>query len=185
MAILAFQKPDKVIMDKSTDFDGTFEFRPLEPGFGVTIGNALRRILLSSLEGYAITSVRISGVSHEFSTIKGVVEDVTEIILNLKQVRFKKTGDQGDNEKIFLVISGQEQFKAGDITKFSGNFTVLNPDLVICNMESSVNLEVELTVAKGRGYVNAEENKDVDGPVGVIAVDSIFTPIKNVQFAVE
>lgn len=185
MAILAFQKPDKVIMDKATDFDGTFEFRPLEPGFGVTIGNALRRILLSSLEGYAITSVRISGVSHEFSTIKGVVEDVTEIVLNLKQVRFKKTGDQGDNEKIFLVISGQDQFKAGDITKFSSNFTVLNPDLVICNMESSVNLEVELTVAKGRGYVNAEENKDVDGPVGVIAVDSIFTPIKNVQYAVE
>ena len=185
MAILAFQRPDKVIMQKSTDFDGTFEFRPLEPGFGVTIGNALRRILLSSLEGYAITSIRISGVSHEFSTIKGVAEDVTEIILNLKQVRFKKSGEQGDSEKIFVVINGQEQFKAGDITKFSNNFTVLNPDLVICNMESSVTLEVELSVAKGRGYVNAEENKVTDGPVGVIAIDSIYTPIKNVKYTIE
>ena len=185
MAILAFQRPDKVIMQKSTDFDGTFEFRPLEPGFGVTIGNALRRILLSSLEGYAITSIRFSGVSHEFSTIKGVAEDVTEIILNLKQVRFKKTGEQGDNEKIFVVINGQEQFKAGDITKFSNNFTVLNPDLVICNMESSVTIEVELSVAKGRGYVNAEENKVADGPVGVIAIDSIYTPIKNVKYTIE
>jgi DNA-directed RNA polymerase subunit alpha len=185
MAILAFQRPDKVIMQKSTDFDGTFEFRPLEPGFGVTIGNALRRILLSSLEGYAITSIRFSGVSHEFSTIKGVAEDVTEIILNLKQVRFKKTGEQGDNEKIFVVINGQEQFKAGDITKFSNNFTVLNPDFVICNMESSVTIEVELSVAKGRGYVNAEENKVTDGPVGVIAIDSIYTPIKNVKYTIE
>lgn len=185
MAILAFQRPDKVIMQKSTDFDGTFEFRPLEPGFGVTIGNALRRILLSSLEGYAITSIRFSGVSHEFSTIKGVAEDVTEIILNLKQVRFKKTGEQGDNEKIFVVINGQEQFKAGDITKFSNNFTVLNPDLVICNMESSVTIEVELSVSKGRGYVNAEENKVADGPVGVIAIDSIYTPIKNVKYTIE
>ena len=185
MAILAFQRPDKVIMQKSTDFDGTFEFRPLEPGFGVTIGNALRRILLSSLEGYAITSVRFSGVSHEFSTIKGVVEDVTEIILNLKQVRFKKTGEQGDSEKIFVVINGQDQFKAGDITKFSNNFTVLNPDLVICNMDNSVTIEVELSVAKGRGYVNAEENKVTDGPVGFIAVDSIYTPIKNVKYTIE
>ena len=185
MAILAFQRPDKVIMQKSTDFDGTFEFRPLEPGFGVTIGNALRRILLSSLEGYAITSVRFSGVSHEFSTIKGVVEDVTEIILNLKQVRFKKTGEQGDNEKIFVVINGQDQFKAGDITKFSNNFTVLNPDFVICNMDNSVTIEVELSVAKGRGYVNAEENKVTDGPVGFIAVDSIYTPIKNVKYTIE
>ncbi|HIY77332.1 MAG TPA: DNA-directed RNA polymerase subunit alpha [Candidatus Sphingobacterium stercorigallinarum] len=185
MAILAFQRPDKVIMQKSTDFDGTFEFRPLEPGFGVTIGNALRRILLSSLEGYAITSVRFSGVSHEFSTIKGVVEDVTDIILNLKQVRFQKTGEQGDNEKIFVVINGQDQFAAGDITKFSNNFTVLNPDFVICNMDSSVTLEVELSVGKGRGYVNAEENKVVDGPVGVIAIDSIYTPIKNVKYTIE
>jgi len=185
MAILAFQKPDKVIMQKSTDFDGTFEFRPLEPGFGVTIGNALRRILLSSLEGYAITSVRLSGVSHEFSTIKGVVEDVTEIILNLKQVRFKKTGESGDSEKIFVIINGQEQFKAGDITKFSNNFTVLNPDMVLCNMESSVTLEVELTVSKGRGYIAAEENKNADAPVGVIAIDSIYTPIKNVKYTIE
>lgn len=185
MAILAFQKPDKVIMQKSTDFDGTFEFRPLEPGFGVTIGNALRRILLSSLEGFAITSVRFSGVSHEFSTIKGVVEDVTEIILNLKQVRFKKTGESGDNEKVFVIINGQDQLKAGDITKFSNNFEVLNSDLVICNMESSVTLEIELTINKGRGYVAAEENKNVDAPLGVIAIDSIYTPIKNVKYSIE
>ena len=185
MAILAFQKPDKVIMQKSTDFDGTFEFRPLEPGFGVTIGNALRRILLSSLEGFAITSVRFSGVSHEFSTIKGVVEDVTEIILNLKQVRFKKIGESGDNEKVFVIINGQDQFKAGDITKFSNNFEVLNSDLVICNMESSVTLEIELTVNKGRGYVAAEENKNTDAPLGVIAIDSIYTPIKNVKYSIE
>ncbi len=185
MAILAFQKPDKVIMQKSTDFDGTFEFRPLEPGFGVTIGNALRRILLSSLEGFAITSVRFSGVSHEFSTIKGVVEDVTEIILNLKQVRFKKTGDSGDTEKIYITVGGQEQFKAGDITRFSSNFTVLNPELVLCNMESSVNLEVEITVNKGRGYIAAEENKNPDANVNVIAIDSIYTPIKNVKYTIE
>ena len=185
MAILAFQKPDKVIMQKSTDFDGTFEFRPLEPGFGVTIGNALRRILLSSLEGFAITSVRLSGVSHEFSTIKGVVEDVTEIILNLKQVRFKKTGESGDNEKIFVIINGQDQFKAGDITKFSNNFTVLNDDMVICNMESSVTLEIELTVSKGRGYIAAEENKNADAVLGVIAIDAIYTPIKNVKYTIE
>jgi DNA-directed RNA polymerase subunit alpha len=185
MAILAFQKPDKVIMQKANDFDGTFEFRPLEPGFGITIGNALRRILLSSLEGFAITSVRISGVTHEFSTIKGVVEDVTEIILNLKQVRLKKTGESGDSEKIFVIINGQDSFKAGDITKFSNNFTVLNPDLVICNMDSSVTLEVELTVGKGRGYVPSEENKNAEAPVGVIAIDSIFTPIKNVKYTIE
>jgi DNA-directed RNA polymerase subunit alpha len=185
MTILAFQRPDKVIMQKSTDFDGTFEFRPLEPGFGVTIGNSLRRILLSSLEGFAITSVRFSGVSHEFSTIKGVAEDVVDIILNLKQVRFKKTGDSGDNEKIFVIISNQESFKAGDITKFSNNFEVLNPDFVVCNMESSVTLEIELTINKGRGYVPAEENKNLDAPVGVIAIDSIYTPIKNVKYTIE
>jgi DNA-directed RNA polymerase subunit alpha len=172
-------------MQKSTDFEGTFEFRPLEPGFGVTIGNALRRILLSSLEGFAITSVRFSGVSHEFSTIKGVVEDVTEIILNLKQVRFKKTGESGDNEKIFVIINGTDQFKAGDISKFSNNFEVLNSDLVICNMETSVTLEVELTVNKGRGYVAAEENKNVDAVLGLIAIDSIYTPIKNVKYSIE
>ncbi len=185
MAILAFQKPDKVIMQKSTDFDGTFEFRPLEPGFGVTIGNALRRILLSSLEGYAITSVRFSGVSHEFSTIKGVAEDVVDIILNLKQVRFKKTGESGDSEKIFVIINGQESFKAGDISKFSNNFEVLNPDFVVCNMEDSVTLEIELTINKGRGYVSAEENKNADAVVGVIAIDSIYTPIKNVKYTIE
>ncbi|MCF8284113.1 MAG: DNA-directed RNA polymerase subunit alpha [Sphingobacteriales bacterium] len=185
MAILAFQKPDRVIMQKSTDFDGSFEFRPLEPGFGITIGNALRRILLSSLEGFAITSVKISGVSHEFSTIKGVVEDVTDMILNLKQVRFKKTGESGDSEKIFAVIKGQDAFCAGDLTKFSNNFTVLNPDLVICNMNSSITLEMELTVGKGRGYVAAEENKSENAAVGVIAIDSIFTPIKNVKYSIE
>ncbi len=185
MAILAFQKPDRVIMQKSTDFDGSFEFRPLEPGFGITIGNALRRILLSSLEGYAITSVKFSGVSHEFSTIKGVVEDVTDIILNLKQVRFKKTGESGDSEKIFAVIKGQDAFTAGDLTKFSNNFTVLNPDLVICNMNPSVTLEIELTVNKGRGYIAAEENKSDNASVGVIAIDSIYTPIKNVKYSIE
>lgn len=185
MAILAFQKPDKVIMQKSTDFDGTFEFRPLEPGFGVTIGNALRRILLSSLEGYAITTIRFSGVSHEFSTMKGVVEDLTDIILNLKQVRFKKTGDSGDSEKVFIIVNGQDQFKAGDITKFSNNFTVLNPEHIICNMDKSVTLEVELTINKGRGYVPAEENKVADAVVGVIAIDSIYTPMKNVKYTIE
>jgi DNA-directed RNA polymerase subunit alpha len=185
MAILAFQKPDKVIMQKSTDFDGIFEFRPLEPGFGVTIGNALRRILLSSLEGFAITSIRFSGVSHEFSTMKGVVEDLTEIILNLKQVRFKKVGDVGDSEKVFIIVNGQDQFLAGDITKFSNNFEVLNPDFVICNMEKTVTLEVELTINKGRGYVPAEENKINDAVVGVIAIDSIFTPMKNVKYTIE
>jgi len=185
MAILAFQKPDRVIMQKSTDFDGSFEFRPLEPGFGITIGNALRRILLSSLEGYAITSVKFSGVSHEFSTIKGVVEDVTDIILNLKQVRFKKTGDSGDSEKIFVVIKGQDAFNAGDITKFSNNFTVLNPDLVVCNMNPSVTLEMEISVSKGRGYIAAEVNKNENANVGVIAIDSIYTPIKNVKYSIE
>jgi DNA-directed RNA polymerase subunit alpha len=185
MAILAFQKPDKVIMQKANDFDGTFEFRPLEPGFGVTIGNALRRILLSSLEGYAITSVRFSGVTHEFSTIKGVVEDVTEIILNLKQVRLKKTGESGDSEKVFVIVNGQDTFSAGDITKFSNNFTVLNPELVICNMDSSVTLEIELTINKGRGYISSEENKNPDANVGVIAIDSIYTPIKNVKYTIE
>jgi len=185
MAILAFQKPDKVIMQKSTDFEGTFEFRPLEPGFGITIGNALRRILLSSLEGFAITSVRFSGVTHEFSTIKGVVEDVTEIILNLKQVRLKKSGESGDTEKVFVIVNGQDAFKAGDITKFSNNFTVLNPDLVICNMDTSVTLEIELTINKGRGYIPSEENKNPDANVGVIAIDSIYTPIKNVKYTIE
>lgn len=185
MAILAFQKPDKVIMHKETDFFGQFEFRPLEKGYGVTIGNALRRILLSSLEGYAITSVKITGVDHEFSTIKGVIEDVTEIVLNLKQVRFKKIVDGIDAEKIYINIKGQEQFLAGEIGKHTNAFRVLNPELVICNMEPSVHLEVELTVDKGRGYLPADENKPKDAIIGLIPIDAIYTPIKNVKFSVE
>jgi DNA-directed RNA polymerase subunit alpha len=185
MAILAFQKPDKVIMHKDTDFFGQFEFRPLEKGYGVTIGNSLRRILLSSLEGYAITSVKITGVDHEFSTIKGVIEDVTEIVLNLKRVRFKRTMDGVDNEKIFVNIKGKEQFFASDIGKHTNAYEILNPDLVICNMESSVQLELELIVEKGRGYVPADENKTKDAVVGVIPIDAVFTPIINVKFSVE
>ena len=159
MAILNFQKPDKVIMIDSTEFEGKFEFRPLEPGYGLTVGNALRRVLLSSLEGFAITSVRIEGVEHEFSTIAGVVEDVTEIILNLKQVRFKRQIEDVDNETVTISVSGKDQLTAGDFQKFISGFQVLNPDLVICNMEDSVNLNIELTIDKGRGYVPAEENK--------------------------
>lgn len=185
MGILAFQKPDKVIMHKETDFYGQFEFRPLEKGYGVTIGNSLRRILLSSLEGFAITSVKITGVEHEFSTVKGVIEDVTEIVMNLKKVRFKRIVDGIDNEKIYINIKGQNQFLAGEIGKHTNSFKVLNPELVICNMESSVHLEVELTVEKGRGYVPAEENKLKDAVIGVIAIDSIYTPIKNVKYSVE
>lgn len=185
MAILAFQKPDKVIMHKETDFYGQFEFRPLEKGYGVTIGNALRRILLSSLEGYAITSVKFAGVDHEFSTIKGVIEDVVEIVLNLKQIRFKRIVDGIDSEKIFINIKGQEQFSAGDITKQTNTFKVLNPELVICHMDPKTHLEIELTVEKGRGYVPAEENKPKDAVIGLIPIDAIFTPIKNVKYAVE
>jgi len=185
MAILAFQKPDKVIMQKANEFNGIFEFRPLEPGFGVTIGNSLRRILLSSLEGYAITTIKISGVSHEFSTIKGVVEDVTEIILNLKQVRFKKNDEHVDAEKIFVVISKQDKLSAGDIGKFSSNFSVLNPDLLICHINPDVTLEMEIMVNKGRGYVASDENKSAEMPLGMIAIDSIFTPIKNVKYSIE
>ena len=185
MAILAFQKPDKVIMHKDTDFFGQFEFRPLEKGYGVTICNSLRRILLSSLEGYAITSVKITSVDHEFSTIKGVIEDVTEIILNLKQVRFKRTMDGVDHEKIFINIKGQEQFTAGDIAKHTNAYKILNPDLVICNMESFVHLEVELIVEKGRGYMPADENRTKDSIIGVIPIDAVFTPIINVKFSVE
>jgi DNA-directed RNA polymerase subunit alpha len=172
-------------MHKETDFFGQFEFRPLEKGYGVTIGNALRRILLSSLEGYAITTLKIAGVEHEFSTIKGVIEDVTEIVLNLKQVRFKRIVDGVENEKIYINIKGQEQFLAGDIAKHTNAFKILNPEMVICNMESSVHLEIELTVDKGRGYVPAEENKPKDSVLGLIPIDSIFTPIKNVKFSVE
>jgi len=159
MAIIDFVKPDKVVMLESNDFKGTFEFRPLEPGFGITIGNALRRILLSSLEGFAITSIKIEGVDHEFSSVKGIVEDVTEIILNLKQVRFKRQIDGTDYEKVSININGQEQFKAGDISNFTSAFQVLNPDLVICNMEPKVKLRIDIVIGMGRGYRPAEENK--------------------------
>lgn len=185
MAILAFQKPDKVIMIESDDFEGQFEFRPLEPGFGLTIGNSLRRILLSSLEGFAITNVKIEGVDHEFSTVKGVVEDITEIILNLKQVRFKKQIDDVDSEKVAVSITGKNQLTAGDIGTFISGYQVLNPDHVICNMEPSVKVDMEVTIEKGRGYVPAEENKQANAPVGTVAIDSIFTPIKNVNYSVE
>ncbi|MHB0754225.1 DNA-directed RNA polymerase subunit alpha [Polaribacter sp. M15] len=185
MAILNFQKPDKVIMIESTDFKGRFEFRPLEPGFGLTVGNALRRVLLSSLEGFAITSLRVDGVEHEFSTVPGIVEDVTEIILNLKQVRFKKQIDETDRETVSVSVSGQEQFTAGDLQKFISGFQVLNPDLVICNMEKSVKLNAEITIEKGRGFVPAEENKKASAPIGTIFTDSIYTPIKNVKYAIE
>ena len=185
MAILNFQKPDKVIMIKSTDFSGRFEFRPLEPGFGLTVGNALRRVLLSSLEGFAITSLRVDGVEHEFSTVPGVVEDVTEIILNLKQVRFKKQIEETDRETVSVSISGQEQFTAGDLQKFISGFQVLNPELVICNMDKAVKLNAEITIEKGRGFVPAEENKKSSAPIGTIFTDSIYTPIKNVKYSIE
>ena len=185
MAILNFVKPDKVIMINSNETVGQFEFRPLEPGFGITIGNSLRRILLSSLEGYAITSLRIEGVDHEFSTVKGVVEDVTEIVLNLKQVRFKKQLDNHDNEKITVHFSGADKFTAGDIAKYVNGFQILNPDLVIFNCDPSVRLKMELTVERGRGYVPAEENKTNSAPIGTIFIDSIYTPIKNVKYNIE
>ncbi|MCX8079704.1 MAG: DNA-directed RNA polymerase subunit alpha [Bacteroidia bacterium] len=185
MAIIDFIKPDKVIMLNSTDREGAFEFRPLEPGFGITIGNALRRILLSSLDGFAITSVRIEGVEHEFSTIKGVVEDVTEIVLNLKQVRFKKQLENQEFEKITIHFSGSDKFTAGEIAKYSNAFQVLNPDLVIFNCEPNVRVKMELTINKGRGYVPAEENKTNNAPHGTIFIDSIYTPIKNVKYSVE
>ena len=185
MAILNFQKPDKVIMIESTDFSGRFEFRPLEPGFGLTVGNALRRVLLSSLEGFAITSLRLDGVEHEFSTSTGIVEDVTEIILNLKQVRFKKQIDETDRETVSVAVSGQDQLTAGDLQKFISGFQVLNPDLVICNMDKSVKLNAEITIEKGRGFVPAEENKKAGAPIGTIFTDSIYTPIKNVKYAIE
>jgi len=185
MAILAFQKPDKVIMLESDDKFGKFEFRPLEPGYGITVGNALRRILLSSLEGYAITTVKIEGVDHEFSTIKGVIEDVTDIILNLKQIRFKNEVDEFDSEKVSITITGQEEFAAGDINKFMTGFRVLNPKLVICRMETDVKLHVEITINKGRGYVPSIENKPPETEFGLIPIDSIFTPIKLVKYSVE
>ena len=185
MAILNFQKPDKVLMIESNATDGKFEFKPLEPGYGLTVGNALRRVLLSSLEGYAINSIRIEGVDHEFSTIPGIVEDVTEIILNLKQVRFKQQIEDIDNEAITISIKGKEQLTAGDFQNFISGFQILNPKLIIRNMEKSVNLDMEISIDKGRGFVLAEENKKASAPIGTIAIDSIYTPIKNVKYAVE
>ncbi len=185
MAILEFQKPDKVLMLESDANTGKFEFRPLEPGYGITIGNALRRILLSSLEGFAITSVKIEGVDHEFSTIPGVIQDVTEIVLNLKQVRFKRQIDSAENEKVVISIGNSEQFTAGDIGKFTSAFQVLNPDLVICEMDKSVKLEIEFNIGKGRGYRPSEENKVGNVPIGTIFVDSIFTPIRKVNYTIE
>ena len=185
MAILAFQKPDKVIMLDATDTFGRFEFRPLEPGYATTIGNALRRILLSSLEGFAITSIRIEGVAHEFDTITGVIESVVDIILNLKQVRLKRMIEEEESESATVTVSGKQEFTAADLSKSLSSFTVLNPDLHICTMEPSVKIVMDFTVGKGRGYVPADENKDANAPVGTIAIDSIYTPIKNVNFARE
>ena len=185
MAILNFQKPDKVIMIDSSEFEGKFEFRPLEPGYGLTVGNALRRVLLSSLEGFAITSVKIQNIEHEFSTIPGIVEDVTEIILNLKQIRFKRQIEDVEEEKVTLVVGNQDQLKAADFQKFISGFQVLNPDMVICNLEKNVQLSIEVTIEKGRGYVPAEENKKSNLEFGVIAIDSIFTPVKNVKYSIE
>jgi len=185
MAILAFQKPDKVLMLEADNFFGKFEFRPLESGYGVTVGNALRRILLSSLEGFAITSIRIDGVKHEFSTIPGVIEDVTNVILNLKKVRFKQVVEEIENEKVTITVSGTEVFKAGDIGKSLTGFEVLNPDLVICHLDSSASFQIDITINKGRGYVPADENRNPADDVNVIPIDSIYTPIRNVKYAVE
>jgi len=187
MSILNFQKPEKILMQKATDFEGTFEFKPLEPGFGQTVGNSLRRVLLSSLEGYAISAVRIGGVDHEFATVRGVVEDVVDIVLNLKQARLKQTiqDDKSTQEKIYLTISGREEFRAGMIEEFTNVFKVMNPDLLLCRMEPSVNLEMELTITKGRGYQPAEEGLPKDAAIGVIPIDAIYTPIKNVSYRVE
>ncbi len=187
MSILTFHKPDKIVLQKANDFEGTFEFKPLEPGFGQTIGNSLRRVLLSSLEGFAISAVRIAGADHEFSTIRGVVEDVVEIILNLKQVRLKQVMPDEDitSERIYLTIAGKEVFRAGDIEEHTNVFRVMNPELEICRMESFVNLEMELTITKGRGYVPADENMPSDAPIGVIPIDAIYTPVKNVRYSVD
>ncbi|MBS3806304.1 MAG: DNA-directed RNA polymerase subunit alpha [Bacteroidales bacterium] len=185
MALLEFQKPEKVIMIESDDTQGSFEFRPLEPGYGITVGNALRRVLLSSLEGFAITKIKIEGVEHEFSTITGVIEDVNEIILNLKQIRFKKVIEDATSEKVNVTISGKNEFKAGDLNQFLSNFEVLNPDLLICTMEPDVKLQMEVHINKGRGYVQGEENKSEDDEIGLIAIDSIFTPIKNVKYSID
>ena len=185
MAILAFQKPDKVVMLEANDKFGKFEFRPLEPGFGVTIGNALRRILLSSLEGFAINTIKIGGVEHEFSSVPGVKEDVTNIILNLKQVRFKQVVDEFENEKVSITVENTTEFKAGDIGKYLTGFEVLNPDLVICHLDSKASMQIDLTINKGRGYVPAEENREYCTDVNVLPIDSIYTPIRNVKYAVE
>lgn len=185
MAILTFQKPDVVVMLESDEKRGVFELRPLQPGFGMTIGNALRRVLLSSLEGYAITSVKIEGVDQEFSTIKGVIEDVTEIVLKLKQIRFKKQIEDAVSEKVIVTVGDQEVFKASDINKFLNNFQILNPELEICHMESNVKLNIELTIDKGRGYVPADDNKSLHEGIGVIVIDSIHTPIRNVKYYID
>jgi DNA-directed RNA polymerase subunit alpha len=185
MAILAFQKPDKVIMLEADVFQGKFEFRPLEPGYGITVGNALRRILLSSLEGFAITSIKIEGVEHEFSTIPGVIEDVTNIILSLKKVRFKQSVEDFDTEKVNISVSGTEVFKAGDIGKNLTGFEVLNPELVICHLDPQASFQIEITINKGRGYVPADENKLPNAEFGVIPIDAIFTPIRNVKYSIE
>ena len=185
MATFTFQKPDKVIMIDSTDFEGKFEFRPLEPGYGLTIGNALRRVLLSSLEGFAFTSIKIDDVDHEFTSLPGIVEDVTEIILNLKQIRLKQQIDSVDNETVSVSVNMQNQLKAGDLQKFISGFQILNPDVVICNMEKNVKLNFELSIEKGRGYVSAEENKKIGAPLGTIFMDSVFTHIKNVKYTIE
>lgn len=185
MAILNFIKPDKVILIESDDFKGRFEFRPLEPGFGLTVGNALRRVLLSSLEGNAITAIKIEGVEHEFSTIPGVIEDVTEIILNLKKVRFKNQINKGGNETATAQITGKTELTAGDLGKFISSYQVLNPDLVICHMDKSVNFNISFSIGKGRGYVPAEQNKSNHSPIGTIAIDSIYTPIRNVSYTIE
>ena len=185
MAILAFQKPDKVVMLEADEQYGKFEFRPLEPGFGVTIGNALRRILLSSLEGYAINTIRIAGVEHEFSSVPGVKEDVTNIILNLKQVRFKHVVEAFENEKVSITVENSTEFKAGDITKYLTGFEVLNPDLVICHLDSKASMQIDLTINKGRGYVPADENRQFCTDVNVLPIDSIYTPIRNVKYSVE
>ena len=185
MAILAFQKPDKVVMLEANDQFGKFEFRPLEPGFGITIGNSLRRILLSSLEGYAINTIRIAGVEHEFSTVPGVKEDVTNIILNLKQVRFKQVVEEFENEKVSITVENSTEFKAGDIGKYLTGFEVLNPDLVICHLDSKASMQIDLTINKGRGYVSADENREFCTDVNVLPIDSIYTPIRNVKYSVE
>ncbi|WP_297070343.1 DNA-directed RNA polymerase subunit alpha [uncultured Duncaniella sp.] len=185
MAILAFQKPDKVLMLEADNHFGKFEFKPLEPGYGITIGNALRRILLSSLEGFAISSIRIDGVRHEFDTIPGVKEDVTNIILNLKKVNLKQTVEDTDFEKATITVSGQEEFTAGDISKVLSGFEVLNPDLVICHLDPSASFTIDLTINKGRGWVPAEENRNANDAIDVLAIDSIYTPIQNVKYTVE